>query len=347
MTNKDPFTVLGISRNASPEDIQKAYRNKAKQYHPDRNIGDPQAEEKFREVQEAYDALTNPKKNSNFNNPFAHGFDPFSGFMNDIFGNTIHKGRNIQAKVQLTLEEVATGCIKNITIQKNKICNSCKGSGSIKSDKCNYCNGNGIQNVKMQGASILNFQTTCQACKGSGRITIDKCLDCNGNGYESTQESVILDIPIPAGISTGQMRMPEKGDPCKYNGGVNGDLILFVQVLNHELYQRHDNHLIVEIPCTFFQLLSGFTVEIPTIYKQKVLVKIPKNAIPNNHIRVQKQGLPGGIEGIGDMFIVPKLDMPKNMPEEYYNILEKANEIEIKNPSIRRKEWERKIGKYL
>jgi len=341
----DPYSVLGISRNASAEEIQKAYRAKAKQFHPDRNIGDSQAEEKFREVQEAYDAITNPK--NNHGNPFVHGFDPFSGFMHDIFGNTIHKGRNLQAKVQLTLEEVSTGCTKQVKIQRNKICTSCNGSGSLKSDKCNYCDGSGVQHVRMQGSNILNFQTPCQACKGSGKITVEVCTPCKGSGYENLQEDITLDIPFPAGISTGQMRIHEKGDPCKYSGGVQGDLILFVQVLNHELYQRHDNHLIIDMPCTFFQLLNGFTVDVPTIYKQKVSVKIPKNTLPNTHIRIQRQGLPGGIDGMGDMFIIPRLDFPKNMPTEYYDLLEKANQIELQNTSIRRKEWERKVSKYL
>lgn len=349
--NKDPYLVLEISRTASAEEIQNAYRKKAKQFHPDRNIGDPTAEEKFREVQESYDVLNNSKKKNQFDQ-FGFGASPnewSSGFMHtmhDIFGKSIHKGKNIQVKVEITLEEAATGCSKQVKIKKSKMCASCNGNGSKKFESCKHCNGTGIHNILLQGNANINFQTACQACNGSGKIIIENCTDCNGAGYQGMQsEEVVIDLPIPAGVSSGQIRMPEQGDSCRHNNGINGDLIIFIQVLQHEFFARHDNHIVIDVPCTFYQLVNGFELEILNIYKQKVKVKIPKNTMPNSQIRIQRQGLPGGIDGIGDMFAIPKLDMPKNMPQEYLDLLEKLNVIEKKNPSVRKKEWDRKVSK--
>ena len=151
--NKDPYEVLGVTRNCSLDDIQKAYREKAKKYHPDRNIGDPDSEQKFLQIQDAYDVLNDPVKKSNYDRFGNHNNDIFTGFMHtmyDIFGKSVHKGRNIQAKINITLEEVAKGCIKKVKISKSKICKTCQGSGGSKSEKCKRCDGSGVQNVGIQ-----------------------------------------------------------------------------------------------------------------------------------------------------------------------------------------------------
>lgn len=350
MTDKDPYVVLEISRQATSEEIQKAYRNKAKLYHPDRNIGDPKAEEKFREIQTAYDILNDPLKKSNFDrygfSDRNFGHDIFQGFMNDMYGRSVHKGRNIQVKVEITLEEVATGCNKKITFSKSKLCNSCRGSGSLKSDKCKICNGSGMQNLNVQGAAMINFQTPCHGCKGSGKTVLENCEECRGSGYESINEQATMDVTIPAGSNTGHIRLAEQGDPSRQYGGINGDLLIFVSVLKHELFNRHDNHLVVDVPLSFYELVNGCELDMTNIYKQKIKVKIPKNTMPNSQIRVQRNGLPGGMDGIGDLFLIPKLDLPKNMSDEYYQLMDKIHNLELENPSTRKKEWNRKISKY-
>jgi molecular chaperone DnaJ len=344
--NKDPYEVLGVSRDASSDDIQKSYRSKAKLHHPDRNIGNPESEQMFREVQEAYDILSDLEKKSKYDR-FGFSAGKWSSEsmhnLHDLFGKSTYKGRSIQTKVSLTLEEVASGCVKKVRFHRSKICSRCYGSGSSKSEKCKHCDGLGYQGVHLQ--PNFSFQTECQACLGSGVSVLEKCAECNG-GYESRQEPSEFDVNLPPGISSGHLRIPEQGEPCKRSGGSNGDLMVFVEVQHHEMFKRYDSNLILEIPCSYSQLVNGFDVDVPTVYNHKIVVKIPKETMPNTQIRVKGKGLPGGYDGIGDMFIIPKLDIPKNMPEEYYQVLERLRAIEDGNVTHRRKEWNRKISKY-
>jgi molecular chaperone DnaJ len=346
----DPYQILGLSRNSNSDDIQNAYRKLAKQYHPDRNIGVLDAEKKFRDVQEAYDILNDPRKKSHFdqfgfsgpNNEWSHGF---SQTMHDIFGRSTFKGRNIQSKVDVTLEEIAAGCSKTISVTKSKICNTCSGSGSKSIQTCNKCNGSGLQFVKIE--PNFNLQTQCATCTGSGKISAESCDVCSGSGFSKEQESAEIQINIAAGAVDGMMKFSGQGEPCREKRGSAGDLIILVNVLKHEIFQRHDNHIIIEIPCTYPQLYKGFEVEVPTVYKEKIVAKIPSGTYPNSQIRIAGKGLPGGKSVLGDMFIIPKLDVPRNMPQEYEDIVAKLTEFEEKHVSKRRQDWIEKTKKYL
>ena len=348
--NKDPYQILGLSRNASSDDIQAAYRKLAKQYHPDRNIGYPEAEAKFREVQEAYDTLNDPRKKSHFDqygfsgfeNQWSHGF---TQTMHDMFGKSIFKGRNIQSKIDVTLEEIASGCIKTINITRSKICNICSGSGSKSVKTCSVCNGTGMQFVRVQ--PNFNLQSQCGTCRGTGKITAEVCESCSGHGYSKDQESFEMKINVPAGSTDGMMKFSGQGEPSRESGGFSGDLVIFLNVLKHEIFNKQDNHIILEMPCTYTQLYKGFEVEVPTVYKEKIVVKIPAGTYPNSQIRISGKGLPGGRNNIGDMFIIPKLDVPRNMPQEYEDIILKLAEVENKYSSKRRQDWSIKINKYF
>lgn len=348
--NKDPYQILGLSRNASSSDIQAAYRKLAKQYHPDRNIGDTEAQAKFIEVQEAYDTLNDPRSKNHFDqfgfagseNSWTHGF---TQTMHNMWNNSVFKGRNIQAKIDVTLEEIASGCIKTINVNKNKICNHCEGSGAKSIITCNVCNGSGVQFVKIQ--PNFNLQSACNTCNGSGKISSENCEFCKGSGYDKDFEIFEIKVNIPAGSSDGTIKFAGQGEPCKTKKGMAGDLIVFVNVAKHEIFHRQDNHLIIEVLCSYTQLYKGFEIELPTVYKEKISVKIPAGTYPNSQIRIARKGLTGGRGGIGDMFIIPKLDVPRNMPDEYNVVIDNLETIENKHISRRRQDWQTKISKYF
>ncbi len=346
--NKDPYEILGLSRNCSLDDITAAYRKLVKQYHPDRNIGDPDAEKKFKEVQEAYDVLNDPSRKSHFDQ---FGFSAsgdwtqnFTQTMHDFFSKSSFKGRNIQIKIDVTLEEIAIGCKKKITFNRSKICNDCSGSGSKSIKECHNCNGSGIQFVRIQ--PNFNLQSACNVCNGSGKITAEMCATCSGSGFQKEQEVANFEVPIPAGSADGMMKIANQGEPSRDKKGSSGDLIVLINLLKHEIFQRHDNHIVIDVPCTFSQLCRGVSLEIPTVYKEKIVTRIPAGTYPNSQIRIAGKGLPGGRNAIGDMYIIPKLDVPKNITEEYNELLNKLSELDEKNTSKRRLDWLEKIKKY-
>lgn len=347
---KDPYEVLGLSRSASQEEIQGAYRKLAKQHHPDRNLGDADAERKFRDVQESYDVLSDTSKRSQYDKYGFSSFggqDPWGGFaqtMHDIFGRSNYKGRNIQIKVTATLEEIAAGCSKTVSYTKSRICVSCSGSGSKKTQKCNGCDGSGAKNVKMQGTFTL--KTTCHDCNGSGSIVVDKCEACSGSGYNVESDTAEIIVKIPAGSDEGVIKMSGYGEISRERSGFPGDLLIHLSVDKHEIFQRHDKHIVMDVPCTFSQLYFGFEIEVPTVYKEKVLVKVPAGTMPNAQIRIVGKGLPGGRSLIGDMFLIPKLDFFKNFPTDYDSVMRQLADLDAINVSKRRQDWLDKVKRY-
>lgn len=347
---KDPYDVLGLSRASSHDQVQGAYRRLAKQYHPDRNIGDADAERKFRDVQEAYDILSDTSKRAQYDqygfSAFKGGY-PWNGFgqtMHDIFGKSNYKGRNIQVKATATLEEIASGCSKTINYTKSKICESCSGSGSKNSQKCKGCGGSGSKSANVN--NMFMFQSTCQDCHGSGSIVIEKCNVCSGSGYQKESDKVVFTVDIPAGSDEGIIKIPGFGEVSRERAGFPGDLLVHLSIDRHEIFQRHDKHIVVDIPCTFSQLYFGFEVEVPTVYSEKIMVKIPAGTMPNTQIRVSGKGLPGGKTLIGDMFLIPKLDVFKNFPAEYENVIKQLADLDAINVSKRRQDWLDKVKKY-
>lgn len=359
MDKRDYYEVLGVNKNSTPDEIKKAYRQKAMQYHPDRNPGDKEAEEKFKEAAEAYDVLSNPDKKARYDQ-FGHagmsgagGASDFSGFnINDIFSHfadvfsggdgggfgfdfsgfgggggraqRVRKGGNIRIKVKLTLEEVATTTEKKIKINKYVPCTHCGGTGAKDSHSkttCPTCHGSG-QVVHQQRSmfGIIQQASICPQCNGSGEIIKDPCTFCHGNGIVQGEE--IIKISIPAGVDNNmQLSMREKGHAAA-NGGVNGDLIVAIEVADHDVFERDGNNLYLNYYISFPQAALGAAVEIPTL-NGHAKIKIAPGTQGGQILRLQGKGLPElHTRNFGDLIVNINVWTPKFLTKEEKEIIE-------------------------
>ncbi|MBQ6956238.1 MAG: molecular chaperone DnaJ [Bacteroidales bacterium] len=362
-TKRDYYEVLGVDKNVTPEELKKAYRKLALKYHPDRNPGDKDAEEKFKEAAEAYDVLSNPDKKARYDQ-FGHaGLDGAGGFggqgmsMDDIFssfgsifgdffggggggfhfsgfngggssrgGRPVSRGSNLRIKVKLTLEEIERGVEKKIKVNKYVPCKSCGGSGARGNsyETCSHCHGTGV--VTEMRRSIfgqMQTQSVCPYCGGQGRIIKDKCHDCHGEGIVKSEE--IITINIPAGVADGmQLSMHGQGNAGP-NGGVNGDLIIQIEEMQHELFERQDSNLFYNAFVTYADAALGASIEIPTL-SGKVRVKIEQGTPSGKVIRLKGKGLPE-LNGYsrGDMLVSINVWVPKSVTKEERAMLEQLN----------------------
>ena len=361
MAKRDYYEVLGVGKNATPEELKKVYRKLALQYHPDRNPGDKEAEEKFKEAAEAYDVLSNPDKKARYDQfghaAFEGGAGGYEGGMNindifsqfgDIFGDffggggfhgfsgfgggqqgrrATPRGSNLRIKVKLTLEEIEKGCEKKIKVAKYVPCKTCGGSGSRtgKYDTCPHCHGSGVvTEIRRTILGQMQTQSVCPHCGGEGRIIKDKCHDCNGDGIVRSEE--IITINIPAGVYDGmQLSMSGKGNAAP-RGGVSGDLIILVEELPHDIFERQDNNLYYNAFITFSQAAMGGSIEIPTL-SGKVKVKIDAGTPSGKVLRLKGKGLPQyGSYGRGDLLVSVNVWVPKNLSREEKEILTKLDQ---------------------
>ena len=357
MANKrDYYEVLGVDRNATPDELKKAYRKLALQYHPDRNPGDKEAEEKFKEAAEAYDVLSNPDKKARYDQ-FGHaGMEGAYGQggmdMNDIFSNLgsifgdlfggsgfrtgfsgfgggggaarrVLRGTNLRIKVKLTLEEIDRGCEKKIKVSKYVPCKTCGGSGAKdgKTETCSHCHGSGVvTETKRTILGMMQTQSACPQCGGEGRIVKDKCHDCHGDGIVKSDE--IITINIPAGVQDGvQLAMQGMGNAAP-RGGINGDLIILVEEQEHELFERQDANLYYNAFITFADAAMGATIEIPTL-NGKVKIKVDAGTPSGRVVRLRGKGLPimNGY-GRGDLLVSLNVWVPKEFTREEKKMLE-------------------------
>lgn len=363
MAKRDYYEVLGVDKNVTPEELKKAYRKLALKYHPDRNPGDKEAEEKFKEAAEAYDVLSNPDKKAKYDQ-FGHaGLEGAGGFggqgmsMDDIFssfgsifgdlfgggggsgfgfsgfgdargrgGRPTSRGSNLRIKVKLTLEEIEQGVEKKIKVAKYVPCRSCGGTGARNNsfETCSHCHGTGVvTEVRRSLFGQMQTQSTCPYCGGQGRIIKDKCHDCHGDGIVKSDE--IITINIPAGVSDGmQLSMRGQGNAAPH-GGVAGDLIIQVEVIPHDLFERQDNNLFYNAFVTFAEAATGASIEIPTL-NGKVRVKIEQGTPSGKVIRLKGKGLPD-LNGYsrGDLLVSINVWVPKSLTKEEKNILEELN----------------------
>jgi len=358
MAKRDYYEVLGVNKNATPEELKKAYRKLALQYHPDRNPGDKEAEEKFKEAAEAYDVLSNPDKKARYDQ-FGHaGVDGAYGQggmdMNDIFSNLgsifgdifggggfggfsgfggggtqrrVMHGTNLRIKVKLTLEEIDRGCEKKIKVSKYVPCKTCGGTGAKdnKFETCQHCHGTGVVTEVRRGIlGMMQTQSPCPHCGGEGRIVKEKCHDCHGDGIVKSDE--IITINIPAGVQDGmQLAMRGQGNAAP-RGGVPGDLIVLVEELEHDTFERQESNLYYNAFITFTEAAMGSSIEIPTL-NGKVKIKIEPGTPSGRVVRLRGKGLPvmNGY-GRGDLLVSLNVWVPKELTKEEKKLLEQLSE---------------------
>lgn len=355
---RDYYEILGVSKSASADEIKKAYRKMAIQYHPDKNPGDKEAEEKFKEAAEAYDVLSNADKKAKYDR-FGHqafgggGRESYGGGMNmedifsqfgDIFGGEGNpfesffgggsrrqargqgqRGSNLRVKVKLDLAEIANGATKKIKLKKYVTCDTCHGSGA--KDKgsyqtCNTCNGSGaVRKVTHTFLGQMATTSTCPTCNGEGKIITNKCTKCRGEGRMYDEETISIDIP--AGVSDGiQLSMSGKGN-AGIRGGYAGDLLINIEENPHADLKRVDNNVIYNLYLNIADAALGTQVEVPTI-DGKARIKIPKGTQSGKLFRLQGKGIPSlNGYGRGDQIVDVRVFTPVDLTSEETALLEK------------------------
>ncbi len=363
MAKRDYYEVLGVNKNASPEELKSAYRKLAVKYHPDKNPNNKNAEDKFKEASEAYGVLSDKSKKENYDN-FGHaafenggggqgGFGGFSGadfsdIFEDFFGDfgggrssrnrsSNNRGSDLRYDLSISLEEAYEGKKQNIQFSTSEKCSSCRGNGSkpgSSPSRCSYCGGNGRVRSN-QG--FFTVQQTCPQCAGNGEEITDPCSDCNGQG--NTRASKKIAVSIPKGVDDGtRIRLAGKGE-AGTRGGASGDLYLFINVKSHELFKRSEVNLFFEFPISITDAALGATIEIPTIDGKKAKIKIPEGTQDGKQFRLKGKGMPFMRRGdFGDLYVEIKTEVPIYLNKEQRNLLEKFREIENEksNPSIKK-----------
>jgi molecular chaperone DnaJ len=354
---RDFYEVLGLSKGASDEEIKKAFRKLAKQYHPDLNPSDTEAEQKFKEVNEAYGILSDPDKKTKYDR-FGHaGVDPsygansstgnsynnFGGFSDidfgDLFGNIFCGNRNVkdipqrgadhQVRVIITFEEAAFGCKKDVSFVRLEKCNDCNGIGTAEGtspETCNQCNGSGrITRMQRIQFGISRVQTICKHCSGKGTIIKNPCKKCNGIGF--TNKTKNLTINIPAGIDNKQKIIIQGQGDCGKNGGDEGNLFVEVIVTPHSFFTRQDSNIYCEIPISIFDAALGTEVEIPLLDNKTKTYTIPAGTQPDSKFILKNEGIPKINTSLkGDLILTIKVHVPENLSTEQKKLFKKLAE---------------------
>lgn len=373
---KDYYKILGVDKSASADEIKRAYKKVAIKYHPDRNPGNKEAEDKFKKAAEAYDVLRDPDKRARYDQFGAAGVDGNGGFggfggqgmdLNDIFthfgdifgdmgfggfggfggnrrqGRPQYKGGDLRLKVKLTLQEIATGVTKKFKVRKQVTCSSCHGNGcedGHQPETCPTCHGSGY--VIRSQRSILGMvqtQQSCPDCNGAGTIIKHKCKQCGGEGVVNGEE--IIEIQIPAGVAEGMVvNVPGKGHAAK-RGGIPGDIQVLIEEEPHPELIRDENDLIYNLLLTVPQATLGDSVEIPTIDGQ-ARIKIAPGTQPGTALRLRGKGLPavqGYGYGTGDIVVNISIYIPETLSNEEKKAFEKMSDSDNMkpNPSIKEK----------
>ena len=360
---RDYYEVLGLNKGASDDDIKKAYKKQARKYHPDLNPDNKEAEEKFKEVNEAYEVLSDPNKKSRYD-PFGHaGVDPNFGAggygggfdggfdfgdLGDIFGsffgggfggggfgggrrtnpNAPQRGESIRLSVSITFEEAAFGCEKEVSVERMDQCGTCHGNGCAPGttpETCPDCHGTGQVQVRRQTPMGV-FATTspCGRCGGKGKIIHQPCSDCRGTG--SVRKRKTIKASIPAGIDNGQTISIRGQGHAGKNGGPAGDLLITVTVKPHELFRREGTSVLCDAPITFAQAVLGAELEIPTI-DGKVKYDLPEGTQSGTTFRLKGKGIPSiNGRGRGDQYVTVYIETPKNLNKEQKEALRKFAE---------------------
>lgn len=342
--SKDYYKILGVDKNASEDEIKKAYRKMAMKYHPDKNPDNKDAESKFKEAAEAYDVLSTPEKKSNYDrygsaggpsggyNGGFGGFnmdDIFSNF-GDIFGNAFNqryggkrpqsRGGNLRIKVSLTIDEILKGANKKIKYKRQDKCKTCDGKGGTDVRNCIPCNGSG-QRVVLQNTPFgqIRQATTCPDCSGSGQQVHTKCNDCRGDGTILKEETI--DIQIPAGVSNG-MQLTMSGYGSFIRNGIAGDLHIIVEEITDNSFKREGNNIIVDKKISVIDAIIGANLKVNTPHGE-IPISIEPGTEHGKVIRISGRGIPDIQLGMGDLFIRISVKIPKNIELDEQHTLEK------------------------
>ncbi len=352
---RDYYEVLGVAKGASDDEIKKAHRKLAKKYHPDLNRDNPEAAEKFKELNEAYEVLSDKDKRTKYDQFGFAGVDPnygagqggfgggFGGFdmgdLGDIFGsffgggfggsssrsrrNAPQRGETLQQRIMLSFEEAAFGCEKEITINRTESCDECGGTGAEKGtsvETCSNCHGSGVV-MQTQRTPLGMFQTqgACPNCRGTGKIIRKPCKKCGGTG--KMRKSRTLKVKIPAGIDDGQSIQLRGQGNAGVNGGPSGDVIVTISIRPHPLFTRDGNNVICEIPISFPQAALGDTLQVPTI-DGKVEYTIPEGTQTGTVFRLRGKGIQNvNGRGRGDQYVRVNIEVPTHLTDHQKHLL--------------------------
>ncbi len=359
----DYYQILGVERTASEDEIKRAYKKMAIKYHPDRNPGDKEAEEKFKQAAEAYDVLRDPEKRSRYDqfgkagvNGGAGGFGGFNGqgmnmddifsMFGDIFGGRHgfggfnsaenqtrqYRGSDLRLKVKVNLNDIMNGVTKKFKVRKDIICDECKGSGCEKGtspETCSTCNGRGyVIRTQRSIFGMMQTQQPCPTCNGEGTIIKHKCHKCHGEGVVSGEE--IIEAKIPAGVADGMMvNVPGKGNAAKHNG-IPGDIQILIEEEPSKIFIRDENDLIYNLLLTVPQAVLGDDIEIPTV-DGKVKIKIAPGTQPGKVLRLRGKGIPaiqGYGYGKGDLVINISVYIPEKINDKERKLFEEIRNSE-------------------
>ena len=347
---RDYYEILGVEKSATEDELKRAYRKLAKQYHPDMNPGNAEAELKFKEVNEAYEVLSDSEKREKYDRYGHAAFDPSSGggagfggfgggfdfgdIFSSIFGgggggsrgsrsNAID-GDDISVRITITFEEAVFGCKKEISFARIEGCSECGSTGAAKGtkpDTCTTCNGSGSVRVKQNmGFGFMETQRACNNCRGTGKIIKTPCKNCNGKGFIKINKR--MEVTIPAGIDSEQRIILRGQGSAGRNGGANGDLCIYVRVLPHDIFERDGDNLYCEVPISFAEAALGAEIDIPIIGGKTEKFTIPEGTQTDTSFTLKGKGVANvNSKRKGDLILTVNVETPKNLTSKQKELL--------------------------
>jgi len=380
--DRDYYEVLGVEKNASAEDIKKAYRRLAVKHHPDRNPGDKESEKKFKEAAEAYDVLGDAEKRQRYDRFGSAGlrgaYEPrhyesagdAEDFMRQVFGDLFggglggggifedffgggrgarrgpERGTSLRCEIHLTLEECASGVQKTVTLRRQEFCDTCHGTGAKAGTSPRTCAACGGAGVVQQAQGFFSIRTTCPRCHGKGKTIESPCETCEGSGHVAARREI--SINIPPGIEEGsQLRVAGEGDPGE-PGAPRGDLYCLILVREHPFFERHGDDLLIRVPITFSQAALGGQTDIPTIDGKATTVKVPAGTQSGQILRLRGQGMPSVHgRGRGHLLVQVYVETPTRLTGEQARLMRDLAKTEETDPGPERRSFLDRVKRYL